>query len=329
MKKVLIIGSNGYIGSRLQQRWERDFKLSLVDECWFDEPKPGTKVMDFNNLPTEYVQEHDVVILLAGHSSVKMSEGKLSSAYSNNVTNFLNLLEKIGKHQKFIYASSSSVYGDVGEDVVTENYLGFNPHNQYDITKHVIDLYAERSDIEFYGLRFGTVCGYSPTMRSDVMINAMTSSGLENGEIKLYIKDIMRPVLGIEDLCRAMETIINTKKDNRGIYNLASFNSTAEEIAYAVSDVIGVPVKEYETDPNNITNAKAQTKCYNFSISSTKFCMKYKFKFRETVESITTTIAENYDEIQTTKRDQVVNYSHAEEKLYLLQLKRTEGSTQS
>jgi UDP-glucose 4-epimerase len=310
MKKVLIIGSNGYIGSRLQQQWEHNYELSLVDDCWFDEPKPNTNVIDFNTLDKEYIQKHDVVILLAGHSSVKMSEGKLTSAYTNNVTNFLNLLEKIGTKQKFIYASSSSVYGDVGEDVVTENYLGFNPHNQYDITKHVIDLYAERSDIEYYGLRFGTVCGYSPTMRSDVMINAMTSSGIESGEIKLYIKDIMRPVLGINDLCNAVETIINTKKDNRGIYNLASFNLTAEEIAHGVSDVINVPVVEYATDPTNITNAKAQTKCYNFSISSTKFCMKYKFKFGETVESITKSIADNYDTIKTTKRDNIYDYEH-------------------
>lgn len=310
LKKVLILGSNGYIGSRLHQKWNDIYDMSLVDSCWFDKPNDQTIVKDINTLDKEFIRKYDVVILLAGHSSVKMSEGKLISAYTNNVTNFLNLLDKIGKNQKFIYASSSSVYGDVGEDVVTENYHNFKPHNQYDITKHIIDLYAERSDVEYYGLRFGTVCGYSPTMRSDVMINAMTSSALETGEIKLYIKDIMRPVLGIEDLARAMETIIGTKKDNRGIYNLASFNSTAEEIAYGVSNITNIPVVEYETDPTNITNTKAQTKCYNFSISSTKFCMKYKFQFNETVESITQSIVNNYDRINTTSRDKVYDYSH-------------------
>ena len=310
MKKVLILGSNGYIGSLLQERWHVKYSLSLVDECWFDKPKPNTIQKDINDLSKEFIQEHDVVILLAGHSSVKMSEGKLNSAYTNNVTNFLNLLEKLSPKQKFIYASSSSVYGDVGENVVTENYYNFKPHNQYDITKHVIDLYAERSDVEYYGLRFGTVCGYSPTMRSDVMINAMTTNGIENGEIQLFIKDIMRPVLGIEDLCRALETIIESKKDKRGIYNLASFNSTAEEIAYTVGKIINKPVIEYEVDPNNITNAKAQTKCYNFSISSTKFCMKYKFEFNETIESITKSIYNNFDKITTTKRDKVYDYSH-------------------
>lgn len=311
MKKVLILGSNGYIGSMLQKRWQHTYKLTLVDDCWFDGPTENTIVGDINDLKKEFIQEHDVVILLAGHSSVKMSEGPLTSAYTNNVTNFLNLLEKLSNKQKFIYASSSSVYGDVGEEVVTENYHNFKPHNQYDITKHIIDLYAERSDIEYYGLRFGTVCGYSPTLRSDVMINAMTSSGLENGEIKLYIKDIMRPVLGILDLARAVETIMDSRKDNRGIYNLASFNMTAEEIAQEVSDVINVPVVEYANDPTNITNAKAQTKCYNFSISSTKFCMKFKFKFKETVSSITKSIAYNYDTLKTTKRDEIYEYTQS------------------
>ena len=309
-KKIIILGSNGYIGSRLSERWKATHQLSLVDTCWFDEPKENTFVDDINNLSKEFIQSHDVVILLAGHSSVKMSEGKLISAYTNNVTNFINLIEKIGKHQKFIYASSSSVYGDVGEDVVTENYNHFKPHNQYDITKHIIDLYAERSGVEYYGLRFGTVCGYSPIMRTDVMINSMVSSAIEEGEIKLYIKDIMRPILGMEDLCKSVECIIDSTKNNRGIYNLASFNSTAEEIAYTVGDITNTPVVEYKTDPNNITNIKSQTKYYNFSISSTKFSMKYNFSFRETIESITKSIVDNYDLISKTKRDKIYDYIH-------------------
>ena len=59
--------------------------------------------------------------------------------------------------------------------------------NNYDISKHCIDLYAEKSDLQYYGLRFGTLNGYAPITRTDVMINAMTSSALLNGEIKLYV----------------------------------------------------------------------------------------------------------------------------------------------
>ncbi len=310
MKKILLIGSNGYIGTLFYKNFHNQYDITCVDACWFNPPPKDTNIIntDFNLLSKSFVQEFDIVILLAGHSSVKMCEGEFSNAFNNNVTNFINLLTKINSKQKFIYASSSSVYGSVGGKTVNENYYGFKPYNQYDISKHIIDLYAEKSNIEFYGLRFGTVCGYSPIMRSDVMINAMTTSAIENKEIKLYIKDIMRPVLGIKDLCRSIESIIECKKDKRGLYNLASFNKTAEQIAYEVSEVTKIPVVEYKSDPTQIENQKQQIKCYNFSISTKKFKKEFNFKFNENVESITRSIIDNYNNIKRTKRDKIYNY---------------------
>lgn len=310
MKKILLIGSNGYIGTFLYKKFNKIYDVTCVDDCWFDPPPKDVDFIkgDFDSLPKDIIQNYDIIILLAGHSSVKMCEGEFSNAFNNNVTNFINLLQKIDKSQKFIYASSSSVYGSVGGKTVSEKYYGFKPYNQYDISKHTIDLYAEKSNIEYYGLRFGTVCGYSPIMRSDVMINAMTTSAIENQEIKLYIKDIMRPVLGINDLHRAIENIIECKENKRGLYNLASFNKTAEQIAYEVSEVTKIPVVEYKTDPTQIENQKSQTKCYNFSISTKKFKKEFNFKFNESVESITRSILDNYQEIKLTKRDKIYNY---------------------
>ena len=140
------------------------------------------------------------------------------------------------------------------------------------------------------------------------MINAMTTSALDSGEIKLYIKDIMRPVLGIEDLYKAIKAIIDCKENKRGLYNLASFNKTAEQIAYEVSEVVGAPVVEYEADPTQIGNTKAQTKTYNFSISTTKFKRAFSFKFKETVESITKSIFDNYKDIIKTNRGKIFDY---------------------
>ena len=307
MKKILLIGSNGYIGSFIRQNISKKYELTCVDTCWFDDPHSECIVKDYKDLSKEFIDNFDVIILLAGHSSVKMCEGKFSNAFENNVTNFINLMSKITT-QKFIYASSSSVYGSVGGKTVSERYYGFKPYNQYDISKHTIDLYAEKSDIEYYGLRFGTVNGSSPVMRNDVMINAMTTNALDNGEIKLYIKDIMRPILGIQDLCRAIISIIDNTDDKRGLYNLASFNKTAEQIAYEVSEVVDIPVKEYEADPTNVTNTKSQTKTYNFSISTKKFEKKFKFKFEETVSSITTSIVDNYKNIKQTTRANIHDY---------------------
>lgn len=308
MKKVLIIGGNGYVGSRLIKDYKNDYDITNIDLCWYDKPINECNIIDFNNLTEKTLQKFDVVILLAGHSSVKMCEGPLLSVYNNNVRNFVHLASKLNPNQKFIYASSSSVYGNAGEVVVDENYHGFVPHNHYDITKHIIDLYAPKFNTQYYGLRFGTVNGYSPIVRNDVMINSMVYSALTEGEIKLYIKNILRPILGISDLSRAIKTIIDTEEDHRGIYNLASFNSTSGDIAYGVSKVTGIEVKEYEADPHNITNSKLQTKSYNFSIKCDKFKNTFGFEFKETIESITQELLTNYNNIIFTSRNQFKDY---------------------
>ena len=314
MNKVLIIGGNGYIGTRLyeylsidEENMQSDKDIDIIDTCWFGKVIEDTIVEDYRNKTSEFFSKYDTIILLAGHSSVKMSEADSNSCFKNNVQNFIDILDKLTT-QKFIYASSSSVYGSVGGKTVNEKYYGFEPYNQYDISKHTADLYAQKSNVEYYGLRFGTVNGSSPVLRTDVMINAMVNSALKDGHIKLYIKDTMRPILGINDLCRAIESIVESKEDKRGLYNLASFNKTAEQIAHEVADVMGVEVKEYEVDPTQIKNTKSQTKAYNFSISTLKFRKAYNFKFRSTVESITSELITDWDSMEKTDRSEAINY---------------------
>ena len=300
LNRTLIIGSGGYIGSRLTN----EIEATGVDVNWF---KKGKEDIDFKDLTRGYYSEFDNIILLAGHSSVKMSEGGLNSCFNNNVRNFIDLLEKLDK-QKLIYASSSSVYGSVGGKTVNEKYFGFEPYNQYDISKHTADLYAQKSDIEYYALRFGTVNGYSPFLRSDVMINAMVNSAINDGHIKLYIKDTMRPILGINDLCEAIRHILASSEDKRGLYNLASFNKTAEQIAYEVANVMDVEVQEFEADPTQIKNTKNQTKAYNFSISTLKFRREFKFKFKDTVESLATELRDRWNDMKKTDRSEAIDY---------------------
>jgi len=308
MKKVLIIGGNGYVGSRLCNDYKDIYNVTSVDYTSPNNNLIHNYQCDFNELDEDFYSMYNVIILLAGHSSVKMCEGKIEYAFNNNVRNFVNLINKLKPHHKFIYASSSSVYGNVGKKIVNEKHHNFVPHNHYDVTKHMIDLYADKIPCEYYGLRFGTVNGSSPTVRKDVMINSMTYNALNDGEIKLYIKDIIRPILGIKDLSRAIQTIIDSNIDSRGIYNLASFNETAENIAYGVSKITNIPVKEYETDPTNITNAKLQTKSYNFSIDSSKFIKTFNFEFKETIESITDSLVIDFKNIIFVDRNQPKEY---------------------
>jgi nucleoside-diphosphate-sugar epimerase len=306
MKKVLIIGGSGYVGSFLNYSLKGDFEISNLDLNWFsDESNPK----DMRDLTIDYLREFAAIILLAGHSSVKMCDNNMLSSFRNNVQNFVELMAKINQNQKFIYASSSSVYGHTNNSIVSEDYNTFVPNNYYDLTKQIIDTYAQQSNLNYYGLRFGTINGWSPNMRVDIMINAMVNSALSDGHIKLYVKDIMRPILGIKDLSNAVKKIINTENSKPGIYNLASLNSTAEEIAYAVSEIMDVPVKEYSPNElEKITNTKLQTTAYNFAISSNKFERNFNFKFQESIKTIVDSILKNFDDCEKTNRNEAKIY---------------------
>ena len=308
MQKILLIGSSGYIGSKLYLTLKDNYELTGVDIGWFNKPSQYEICKDFDEMDQVFIRSFNSVILLAGHSSVKMCENDIASAFNNNVRNFQNLINKMLPEQKLIYASSSSVYGMAGNEKLKEDYDQFTPHNVYDVTKHLIDILAQRSKVEYYGLRFGTVNGYSPNVRNDVMINSMVYSAVNNKEIKLYIKDIIRPILGIDDLVRAVETILYCNDNKKGLYNLASFSHTAENIANKVSEITKIPVVHYESDPSNIKNAKLETKCYNFDIDCSKFKDVFDFEFKDTIESITKNILANYSKIKFTNRSDSKKY---------------------
>jgi len=291
MNKILILGGCGYVGSALYDYLKlqnSDSVIDTVDLEWFGNfVNRKNHRVDFANLKSEELEKYNVFILLAGHSSVKMCDTDMVSSFHNNVMNFVQLLPKIQNHQKLIYASSSSIYGNSGGIITDEKHAHYIPNNYYDLTKQQIDLYASLSDVQYYGLRFGTVNGPSKNLRTDVMINAMVTSALKKGEIRVFGEELNRPILGIQDLVRAINTIIESQKDVRGLYNLASFNMKVGDIADKVSKASGVKIRSYsKEDIEKMIDTKLQVKFYDFSINTNKFASAFNFEFKETVESI-------------------------------------------
>ncbi len=310
MKNVLIIGGCGYIGSALNKYLKNQCNVATMDLEWYGYADNRANILrDYCNLRRSEIKNYDVIVLLAGHSSVKMCENNMLSTMRNNVLNFVELMNKMSDEQTFIYASSSSVYGDTKESIVDEEYTYFEPNNFYDLSKYEIDAYAQLSNKKYFGLRFGTVNGISPNFRNDIMINAMTFNGLKNNKVFCFNPEIHRPILGVRDLCRSIATIMeNGTHENRGIYNLSSFNSTAKEISKKVSDTLGVELEIVKTLPDKITNVKLQTKAYNFRIDSSKFARTFNFNFEESVESIVMSITENFDHINIGNRSDAKSY---------------------
>ena len=294
--RILILGGCGYIGSALYSHLKNAgrYQITTVDLEWFGNyVNPDNLCVDFRHLSANGppLSTADVVILLAGHSSVPMCKNDMMSSFKNNVANFVDLLNKI-KEQKFIYASSSSIYGNTQDISAPENWERYNPATYYDLNKQEIDYYAKLSRVEYYGLRFGTVNGFSPNQRVDIMLNKMYDNALASREIEIYNKHIFRPILGIQDLCRAMEAIIRGG-NHPGIYNLASFNASVEDIANAISETL----KDVKIIDKGVMPA------YNFSINTTKFQDTYNFDFRESVRSIVQSLKEHWGEAHKSVRE--------------------------
>lgn len=297
-KSVLLIGGNGYIGSRIFHDLHARYNFHSIDINWFGN-NITSEVKDYRNLSKVELKKYDAVILLAGHSSVKMCEGPVIASWTNNVNNFVNLVKKLDKSQVLIYASSGSVYGSQNTITTEDIPLEFKPINNYDLTKYTLDVEAERfikSGYKIIGLRFGTVNGWSPNTREELMINSMTKKSILDKHIWINNKTITRPILGISDIVRAIDSILNSPIP--GIYNLASFVDTVENISHNVSQLLGSKIKE----TLNVSGS------YDFIMDTNKFKTLYNFEFKESVHSIVNEIINKFDNTNFTNRNQFINY---------------------
>ena len=295
---ILIIGGNGYIGSRIFMDLRCKFNVQSVDSCWYGKNLRYGTTEDYRNLSKEYLTSFSTIILLSGHSSVKMCQGEESASHENNVNNFIHLVGKLNKDQVLIYASSGSVYGNTSVMSSEDMPLG-TPMNHYDRSKHALDRQAEkfiRLGYTIVGLRFGTVNGWSLNTREELMITSMTKKAIETGTIFVSNKNIVRPILGIADIPRAIEAIMT--KPVAGIYNLASFYDSVDGISSKVREIV----------PSTISIQPDVPGPYDFIMDTTKFRRTFSFDFRETIQTIVEEIRTRFNQTTFSNRNQFKKY---------------------
>jgi UDP-glucose 4-epimerase len=298
MKKILLIGGNGYIGSRIY-----DYLLKLgydiinVDLCWFGKTHKETIELDYKNLTKEEINKYTHVLLLAGHSSVSMCLDNSYSCFNNNVLNFINLVNKINEDQTLIYSSTCAVYGN-NPFLVTEKDPIKEALNFYDFTKINRESIARLNpNKKLIGLRFGSVNGFSKNFRNENLVNAITTSSLKNKSFTISNGDSMRSVLGMTDACLAIEKIIANDFIKNKIYNLTSINDKIINFGLTVQKLSNSELTVNDTFKTD----------YSFNCSSELFEQDYDFKFKDTIGSIYQDIIDNYDNILfSNKRGKII-----------------------
>lgn len=280
MVNILLLGSNGYIGSRvfeyLNSVCPAD-NIVGIDIDW-DEKSiiPPVNQIDYRKLNSNHSLFYDIVINLCGHSSVNACEDQPRISLFNNCIDFFHFTHKLKPNTKIIYASSASVYGgSFGNYECRETFNLLPPIKEYDRQKQLLDYYMIDSGLDYYGLRFGTVNGYSKNPRNRLMINSMVKSAKTKNLINVTNGDSYRAILGLNDLCRAIHAIINEEYSSPGFYNLASFNMKIKDIGKNVADLLKCNYKESGGEDT-----------YSFCLSTNKFEKEFNFEFKDTLESI-------------------------------------------
>lgn len=258
---VLVTGGAGYVGSALVPKLlGRGYAVRVLDLYLYGEDMLGAVAGDPNlrqikgdirdrALVNSSVGGCDAIIHLACISNDPSFELDSRLGKSINYDAFFGLVESARQHgvRRFVYASSSSVYGVKSEPDVTED-LALEPLTDYSRYKALCEqvlLEAQRPGFVPLVLRPATVCGYAPRLRLDLTVNLLTAQAFHNRRITVFGGDQVRPNIHIEDVCELYVQSLDwpdVAVDGR-IFNAGWENRRVREIAELVREVVGADVE--------------------------------------------------------------------------------------
>lgn len=256
--KILVTGGCGYVGSVLVPNLvAKGHEIVVVDTQWFGNFLPKNNEISIlqkqiSEITLEDLRGVDSVIHLANVANDPSVELNPVLSWEINVlhtTQLLSLCKKTPSIKGFMYASSGSVYGVKEEARVTED-LDLVPISAYNKTK----MSAERvclsfaADFDVYCIRPATVCGVSPRMRFDVVVNMFVMHAFKNKKITVLGGDQVRPNIHIDDMSRVYEHFLDNPGLPSGCYNAGFENISVLNIAEMVAKKFGV---DLEIKPSN------------------------------------------------------------------------------
>lgn len=266
-KNIFVTGGAGYVGAVLVPRLlSEGCNVTVLDLMIYGEqvlaPHPNLKIIKGDirdqTLLSESLTNHDVVIHLACISNDPSFELNPALGKSINLDAFGPLVEISRKKgvARFIYASSSSVYG-IKEEIDVHEEMSLEPLTDYSRFKADCETTlneAESPDFVPVTIRPATVCGYSPRQRLDVVVNILTNLAYHRGEITVFGGEQLRPNIHITDMVESYITVLRAedRQVSGQIFNAGYENQPVRELAETVRAVVGehVELRTTPTDDN-------------------------------------------------------------------------------
>jgi len=299
--KILIAGGAGYIGSvMIPLLLARGYQVDVIDLFWFGNHLPkevGAINKNIFDLEEKDVKNYEMVIFLAGLSNDPMAEFSPAENFISNAAApaFLAYIAKQAGARRFIYAGSCSVYGYTVNELYDETSPAVSSY-PYGISKlQGEDAVMRMKDDNFSVITFrqGTVSGYSPRMRLDLVVNTMFKCALKDKVINVNNPAIWRPVLSIKDAATAYVRAVEANQDISGIFNVASGNYTVGEIG----DLVKSGARKY-LDMDIQLNIKHIQDYRNYKVSIEKASKVLSFHPKFGVEEIVQDLVENMDKFK-------------------------------
>ncbi len=296
-KKIFITGGAGYCGSSLVPKLlDKGYQVTVYDIMYFGQdflPKdnPYLKIISGDIRDSKKIADscknHDVFVSLACISNDTSFDLDEDLSTSVNMDAFEPMVKaaKLSGIKRFIYASSSSVYGVSDKKDVKEDHP-LVPLTLYNKYKGLCEpILKEHTDNNFDGVIFrpATVCGYAPRLRLDLSVNILTNFAVNKKKILVFGGKQLRPNLHIEDYCSAIECLINSPSDKikDQTFNVGYQNLSIEEIANKVKNVVEDYFPEFGSIDIDTTPSDDNR---SYHINSDKIKEELGFKPKLTIE---------------------------------------------
>jgi len=299
--KILIVGGGGYVGSMLVPYLiEKGYQVGVIDlfiygENTIDDHKNYKKIKgdirDYKFLK-DHIDNYDVIIHLACISNDPSFELNPSLGKSINFDSFEPLVDLSRKRnvKKFIFASSSSVYGvkDKSNVIETDSTHPITDYSKFKLNCEKILLSYKNENFCPFIIRPATVCGYSRRQRLDLIVNILTNFAFHKKVINVFGGDQLRPNIHIKDMIRVYEFFIKEDLDKMSgdIVNAGIENNSVNELAEIVKKNIDnkIEIKRVPTDDNR-----------SYHISSKKLIKDYNFQFNHTISDAVNDLKNAFD----------------------------------